>query len=644
MRLLVAVLAALVLAPSAPAAVHVVTNFGDAAPGSGPRDPGPPETLRNILMTKANPGDTITFASPSVVMSNGPIRVPQRLRGLIIDGAAGTGRAAIQTTLGGRGPDGAVGLSVIANRVTIQNLVFNDAALNIQSPNVIEHPIGIRILNNLFLGQRGALLGGPSIRTLVQGNVFESAASPVMETNLSRDVQVLGNRFAGSGSFSLQAEGSDRMVIQGNTFQSGTADLLLDGGRVTGNTFQGNGGMLLKTIVDDDAIRRVSVSGNTGQAGIFGFSAGGGLTVENNTFTGSRGVLLGCVPNATRGPEMRFVKNNVIGGGGMSVDCRRKGEVVIASTLVQGATGTSLAVSAGEADVRASSFVGGARGVTVARGAKAEIKGGQITGNNAAGVFVARGARPTTISRVVMGGNAGAGIDKAPAGVSPRAAPGAPTLVYDEKKGKLRGKACPRCLVEIFESEEGAKTGNPNNGEGIKLLGVVRANGLGRFVFPARGQFDCPPSGLVTATATHSVAGTSEFSADEPCSCVISARFGVDAGQVPTTGFANFGISVFFEPGSIVKAAELTDTATDLRPPDNALGPSFNWQEIRNEPFSPGGAYDFFVNVGYNPGAPAPATWPLQVWRYTVPYEPPDSAQGACRAVLDFAFLTPPPE
>lgn len=77
MRPLVALLLAFVLAPAAPAATHVVTNFGDSTAAN---DPGPPGSLRYILLSKqTKPGDTIMFASPSEVAANGPIRVPQRL-------------------------------------------------------------------------------------------------------------------------------------------------------------------------------------------------------------------------------------------------------------------------------------------------------------------------------------------------------------------------------------------------------------------------------------------------------------------------------------------------------------------------------------------------------------------------------------
>jgi hypothetical protein len=637
MRLLVAVLAALVLAPSAPAAVHVVKNFSDVAGDSN--SPGLPGSLRYILMKEAKAGDTITFASPSEVMAIGRIRVPQHLGRLVIDGAAGGGRAAIRFFGADRD---AIALSIMANNVTVQNLVFNDASVDVGAPNVVVHPRGIMILNNLFMGARGALDVGDSVLATVQGNVFQGAALTALEGNLSRGAKFVGNQFAGSGRFALAAEPSFFPLIQGNTFVSGQAKLELNGGRVLNNVFTG-GSLNLRTSVDRDRIRTVLVADNqiTG-GGPVGLATEGLATVRNNTFTGTGAVLLRCLPGGPRAPSLRFLGNTLVGGGGIASKCPGNGKVSIGDARVEGASGPGIAFLVGETDVRSSTLTGSGAGAAVARGTDVRILGGMIAANRGTGVLIHRGARPT-VSRVVFGGNGGPGIDKAPAGISPRAAPGAPKLVYDEKKGKLRGKACPRCVVEIYESEEGAKTGNPNHGEGIRLLAVVKANGLGRFVFPARGEFDCPPSGLVTATATHKIAGTSEFSTDEPCSCVISQRFGVDPDDVPPTGFTNFGISVFFEPGTVVKAADLTDTATDLRPPPDALGPSLNWQELRNEPFSPGGAYDFFVNTGYNSGAP-PATGPTQVWRYTVPYEPPDSAQGACRAILDFAYQPPPPE
>ena len=631
MRLLVALLAALVLAPAAAAAPHVVTNFGDG-PGAGP-----PGSLR-LILTTAKSGDTITFQSPSVVMVTRPIVVPQGVNDLVINGDVSGARAGIRSLAGGRS---AVGLSVRGNRVTIQNIVFTDASLDVGAGNV---PHGNRVLNNVFTGGRAGLSVDESAGTLVQDNVFEGSAAQALDADSTRGVQILHNRFAGSGS-ALSAEDAHFLIVERNEFATGKTILVLDGGRLVDNDFTG-GSLSLRTIVGD-AIRGVRVADNEATGGgLFGFAADGGLVLTNNTFTGVRRVELGCLPNSSRRPEVRFLGNVVVGGGGVLAGshCGRSGRIDIASARVEGTSFPSLVVIGGDVKVRSGTFTGGGGGILVGRGAEADVRGAQIVANRGAGVLIQRSPRSTVVSRVVMGGNAGPGIDRVPVGVSPRAAPGAPTLVYDEKKVKLRGKACPRCLVEIYESEEGAKLGNPGYGEGIRLLGVAKANGLGRFVFPARGDFDCPPSGLVTATATHTLKGTSEFSADEPCGCVVSSRFGVDASRVPTTGFGNYGIEVFFEPGTVVKAAELTDTATDLRPPDNALGPSFNWDELRVEPPIPGASYAFLVNIGYNPGAPAPATWPLQVWRFRVPYEPPPEAKGACRAVLDYVYLPPPPE
>jgi hypothetical protein len=328
------------------------------------------------------------------------------------------------------------------------------------------------------------------------------------------------------------------------------------------------------------------------------------------------------------------------------VECPRREPIEIAGGRVESTAGPSLSVRDGEAEVRSIVLTrAGGAGLVVSPGAKARVVGGRIVGNRRAGVFVNKGAGKTVVSRVAMGSNGGAGIDLAPAGVSPKAGPGAPKVVYDKKKAKLRGTACRGCTVELFESEDGDKIGNKGHGEGIRLIGVVKADGQGRFVFPQKGDLDCPPSGLVTATATHTKTGTSEFSPDVECSCIVSRAFGLDPQSVPQTGFANFGLAVVFEPGTKIGAIELEDTKTDKRPGPNDLGPELAWSELHNEsPRTPGRPLfdDFFVNVGYRRESTTPATGPVKVWRYRVAYDPPRAAKGRCRAVVEHVNLPPP--
>jgi hypothetical protein len=627
------VLAALLVAPDvAEGATRTVTDFGDAPLGSPSSNQGPPGSLRNIVMKQAQPGDTIVFAHAQKVTLNFSLKIPQRLNGLTIDGSVEGSRA--QIGFSGTGPGISVaGISIVANGVTIQNLVFDDSLLNVSQPNVIDRPANIKILNNLFTGARGKLDAGDSRKLLAQDNVFESQAGTMMAGSNSSTLKILDNTFTGAGPFSVLAEGIDNALLEHNTFESGRALLLMDGGRITDNTFSG-GSLELKTVFERDVPRGVLMDANTAAGGVFSLRAGGPLEVAENTFTNPASLIVGCVANGDPKARNLFRQNAVLGGSGPQADCPRGDRVEIAGGQIQNTTTAGVRVTEGRAEIRAATITGsGGAGVVVIKETRAEIKNGTISGNAGAGVLVRPGSLPATVSRVLMGANGGPGIDRGPQGQSPSASPGAPKLIYDRKKVKLRGTTCPNCLVEIFESEEGAKLGNPGHGEGIHLLGVVRANGVGRFVFPAAGDFDCPASGVVTATSTRTAPGTSEFAADEPCSCVVSRAFAIDPESVPMLGFGNFGLEVAFENGSEVGEALLTDEATDEYPTADALGAMLDWEEFTFGPIPPSGddfLMGFKVNVGYNSGTPA--SGPDRIWRYKISYDAP-TGKG-CNAVV----------
>jgi len=174
-----------------------------------------------------------------------------------------------------------------------------------------------------------------------------------------------------------------------------------------------------------------------------------------------------------------------------------------------------------------------ATGVVVGTGTWATIRGGAIRGNKGAGVF-AGNLSSVEVARTSFSGNGGAGIDLPPAGVTPNSKTKKannniswPTdLVFDDATGRVTGKGPPLARIDAYGVEEGARAGNPANGEGAIWLGEVLADAAGAFTFPAGGRVVCPPSKKLTFTATlprpkseilNQKFETSEFSEDVEC-------------------------------------------------------------------------------------------------------------------------------
>ena len=126
-----------------------------------------------------------------------------------------------------------------------------------------------------------------------------------------------------------------------------------------------------------------------------------------------------------------------------------------------------------------------------------------------------------------LGGNDGPGIDLAPGGVTPNGVTKLanhnldwPELRYDTARQKIAGKTCSRCRVQIYDREQGARKGNPHNGEGTHVIGEVLAGIDGSFVYPqGPATISCADAQLVTMTATVPPGqwATSEFTPDIAC-------------------------------------------------------------------------------------------------------------------------------
>lgn len=607
----VAVAAVLAAAGAAHAATRAgnplqVTNFGDARAGAPSSDHGPDGSLRKILLDVAKSGDTITFA-PGTVQLNFPIRVG--VPNITIDGT----NAAVQYR-GGQtnkreNPEAAVVLALEASRITVRNLTFDDGALAVGGIAGSSFS-DVHVDDDHFIGRRSGVLMEGTQDSTVRRNTFEPSQEIAVSYVSDENLLLEGNVFHNGGNTAISGFGT-RITVRGNTFADADGDLHGNGLTVEQNTLQ----TAVVSAIDQGDGKAVVVRGNTGSGGIR-VSAGRSATVSGQQVD----TLQVDCRSAWRNAHRATVTGNTVASA--LVSCEEPGTVQLA-----GNTFKALHLAHGR-DVRvdANTIRGGA-GVLVERGVKARFRGTTMVDGSTAGVTV-REPATVTLEHVHMGGNAGPGI------VRGGGVPQPPALRYDREHGKLRGAGCPGCLVELYASEAGAKQGNPGRGEGVASLGTVRVRGDGTFVFPARGQLDCPATGLVTATATRPGRNTSGFARDASCSCVAAADVTIDSSLVPATGFANFGAAFEFPPGTTIGEAELTDAKTKAPPPQDALGPTLTWEwsivdtRARTSGWT-GRDWHAIVRPAKPGTRPDPAV--KATWHLVVPYTPPRGV-GGCPA------------
>lgn len=275
------------------------------------------------------------------------------------------------------------------------------------------------------------------------------------------------------------------------------------------NTVRGATGASLRVVARKSATLRGNTVGSAGEFGgiLLGGPASDGWTLEDNTVDGGAGP--GIVISKGRGAAT--LRRNTVRG------CKT-GALVVAGRPFSTEDGT---------------YENCATGVVVGQATAAAIRGGAIRGNAGAGVFAGVGST-VEVARTSFSGNGGAGIDLAPLGVTPNTkakkangnVPYPTDLVFEEATGRVTGRAEPLARIDGYGVEEGARAGNPSNGEGVTWLDEVFADANGDFTFPGGGRVPCPPSKKLTFTATRGPKGpvvlnpryaTSEFSEDVEC-------------------------------------------------------------------------------------------------------------------------------
>jgi hypothetical protein len=637
--LLLAAPALLVPAATALPAVHatiVIANFADD---------GSPGTLRHAIESVARPGDTIAFAGAVSLELRMPLVVPRELSGLTIDGATPAGGRV--TLFGARFRSASATLDIDADSVTLTNLTLTNLPVGFRS----------RTEGDKVIGPSGARVTGNEFR-------FESSypGRAMLGLSFTRGARVAGNRFVrGAGGVTL--DGTRSTSITGNTFEldkGGISDdnsrgLLVERNTMTSGFFffesvqatiarnvVGPKGRIAAGDVAGDGL--VRVVDNTIEVGALrtGLSVAAAHRVEvrGNTVKGTsartNGIFVGC---REQSPGLAIVEGNRVERlrQGLTIVCsKEEGRFVVRGNTARRNSDVGIAVRAKDVTLAGNTVEGNGTGIRVE--GRASILGGTVRGNRRAGILVQPNAEAQIIG-LRAGGNGGPGIDLSPAGVTSNAVNKSangdipfPEAKYDGSTGRLRGTACAGCRVQVYESEDGPKKGNPKNGEGRRLIGDTRAGADGRWAFPSARALDCPRSGKVTMTATRG-AVTSEFSVDVECGCLLSKNFIVSGAGTPRTGFRSFGLRVTIPKGSKVERATLVDVRTEVRPTVDALGEMLVWEEVQRDvsPSPPGMlAREYLVNVRYRPNETG-FSLSRQLWRFSIAYEPPRNTT-ACSA------------
>jgi CSLREA domain-containing protein len=348
----------------------------------------------------------------------------------------------------------------------------------------------------------GNTIGGPdpALRNVVSGNNDEGIrlVAPLLDTIVEGNyigVDVAGTRALGNRGEGIRVKGAVNTTI---------------GGAAAGNVISGNGG----GIRVNERARHTLVLGN-----LIGTDATGTSRVGNGRY--------GITSQSSSGTQIGGTgagDGNVISGNRLGI--RVTGDVVVVGNLI--GTARDGVTPIGNAD----------GGIQI-RSAGASIGGvlpgeaNVIAANGGAGVLVETGSGSSIRGNAIWG-NAGLGIDLAPAGVTPNDAGDADTGANGLQNhpqlapasvdgggttvaGMLSSAPTTTYAIDVYASPTCDASGT---GEGRTFLGTVSVStdvaGIASFL--ARMP-PVAPGMVITATATDPAADTSEFSG-----CVTATR------------------------------------------------------------------------------------------------------------------------
>ncbi len=633
--------------PLALVALALVVPAAAAAPVARPpivianyADDGSPGTLRHAIESAAQPGDTITFANAIRLVLRAPLIVPRHLSGLTIDGATpGGGRV---TLFGARVGSASATIDILADSVTLTNVTLVNLPIAFREPvGTVEGPAGARVVDNEFVFEdtyprTSALELSGTTGARVERNRFLPGNGGLSADRTTRTT-IVRNTFEGGG---LTDQDGRELTVEHNTASAGFSFLDTITATIARNEFGAKARIAVGDAADGGSVRfldnTIEVGRRTGLVAV----AAHRVEVRGNTVKGTAARSIGMsIECREQSPGLAIVADNRLEGlrRGLTITCSKdEGTFVVEDNTVRSNSDAGIVVRATDVALRSNTVEGNGIGILVER--SASIVGDVVRGNRGAGILV----RPNAEARILnlrAGGNGGPGIDLAPAGVTPNAARKTasddvpfPEAKYDSSTGRLRGTACAGCLVQVYESEDGSKKGNPRNGEGWRAIGAARAGADGRW---SHGV-DCPKTGRVTMTATRGKV-TSEFSLDVECGCLLRENFIVSGAGTPRTGFWSFGLRVSFPKGSKLERATLVDVGTEERPAANALGDMLEWEEVQRDVSpSPAGyvTREYLVTVSYRPNETGFAL-SRALWRFSIAYEPPRNTAACAARVAD---------
>ena len=523
-----------------------VTNFGDdvghPAPGS----------LRWIVST-LGPDQRVTFCSTTPIDLAGPLSIPSTASGGSIEGGSIATRPGASALLRIR----ASGFRIVGTTVLDVPVEADAADIKLTGDRFDVESGSDRFAVNA-VNEPGLVIGGEGS----QHDTIVSKAPVAIAAQGSDSLTIVGDAITtgGGGRIAILANGGRAVVIQGN-HADGSIQAQPASGRIDGNVLTGPAKILVQPN-EEGLAGSLELARNvlTGAAIEVTRAA---VTVAGNRLLGGGGLSVNCgAPDAPDASPVRIDGNTLERAAkGILYFCARPVPATVSGNTVSGGEGYGLIVKSSDAaisDNRVESNAGpgvdlgcvqGATGAIAATGNRVtgnslgityfcsapattlSLEGNVITGNGGTGIGILRAAGATSVSRGVVSDNHGTGILAGSAAhveisrvrMGGNTGPGIASPGVGEPTGKysghaVHGHACPGCLVQAFGREDGARLGNPGNGEGVDYHGEVTAGADGTFVYPA----SCELALRLTFTATRDPgkpdADTSGFSHDLKCS------------------------------------------------------------------------------------------------------------------------------
>ncbi len=202
------------------AVTHNLTNFSDdlASPPAG--------SLRALILSAAQSGDTIAFPQAREIVLAGPLEIPAALTALTIRGPGSVARGRKPATVIVRG-----------SSTQLRGLGWKNLQLQIA-----QGVSGVSVLGCTFTGKNGSILVQPGaadteIGSLDEPNSFLGSPAAAIEGHQTTRLRVIGNLIRGgeTGLFEVAGNG---LIVQANGFEGTNLRSACLSGEIRGNRFE----------------------------------------------------------------------------------------------------------------------------------------------------------------------------------------------------------------------------------------------------------------------------------------------------------------------------------------------------------------------------------------------------------------------